>query len=638
MGGAAPTRRIRSGRTGVLVALSVALWSAPLAAEGAPGVSGRVVRGLDPVPNAIVYAYQVVERSYRKVATDRSGEFLFEHLPAGLYKIVAHKVGVPPAVLVLARRTAEEAQYVQVELAHDAAQLADDDDYWSVRSEIPSDVLRDLEPGAVSLAGHQLAPTRSSFQGGVVARAGVQDLGPEVLAEVSGAQLDLNGKFGALRVDFEGEFQSLVSSSKSRGLLLADDVNGHSSAFRFDLTSGQAGRLGITGQQHERLVGDGSELEPLDYSNFELRYVNSFGSDERTTDVSARYLDESGLNASNRLAPLSLPRASRLLTIQGSYAQLLGDRGRISAGIRYRAAERQAARLPTAGEIERYLDLWSRGEIEANSALVLEYGLFSTMRDGSVSLLPRGGFVLHLGPSWQASLAASHRFVATPDDPLDGDFTPLLFQGVLACEDADAPCYEAQLIRGDGEDNSFRLRSSWREFDRTMRLFLRDDFYAGSEGIFFVPGDSLPEFQATLRRRLGDVVVASWNSSYASGGGGIYRAANNRIYENEVVYLSASLDTTIEPTATGVFLAFQRVEQNLEPIRRPGRRPHAPASADLERLELSFSQDLSMLFDLATSWAVRVGMEVVRGDTLLEPLADPDELRRRLTTSVAVRF
>jgi hypothetical protein len=60
--------------------------------------------------------------------------------------------------------------------------------------------------------------------------------------------------------------------------------------------------------------------------------------------------------------------------------------------------------------------------------------------------------------------------------------------------------------------------------------------------------------------------------------------------------------------------------------------------AGLERYELGLSQDLSTLFDLATSWAVRVGMEVERGETLLEPVADADAYRRRLTTSVAVRF
>jgi hypothetical protein len=616
--------------------LGIALWGSAAGAAAIPGVAGRVVRGAEPVPNAVVYAYQVVERTYRKAATDRAGEFLFEQLPAGLYKIVAHKIGVPPAVLVLARRTSEEAQYVRVELAQDPDPVGEGD-YWSARSEIPSDVLRDLQPGVLSLAGHHELATAAPFRGGVVARAGLEDLGAQMLAQVAGAQFDLDGQVGALRVVFAGEFANLAAAAGEAGFA-ADQVSGQAAGFRVDVSNGQAGRLGIVGQQHQRLVGTDSALEPLDYSNFQLRYVNSFGAQDRSTDVSAQYLDENGLHASNGLAPRSLPRASRLLSIQGSYAQLIGERGRIRTGLRYRAAERQNVLIPTATELDRYLDLWSRGEVETGSAVVLEYGLFTTMRDGSVSLLPRGGLVLQLSPAWQASVSASQRFVATDEDPLAGDFMPLRFQGVLACEESDAACYEAQIIHGDGEDNSFRLRSSWREFDRTVRLFLRDDFYAGNEGIFFVPGDSLPEFQATLRRRLGEVVVASWNSSYAEGGGGAYRAGNNRWYENEVVYLSASLDTMFEPTATGVFVAFQRVEQNLDPVRRTGRRRGAPAASDLERYELALSQDLSTLFDLATNWAVRVGMEVVRGDTLLEPVADADDYRRRLTTSVAVRF
>jgi hypothetical protein len=619
----------------LLVALGIALAAPALAGAAIPGVAGRVVRGIEPVPNAAVYAYQVVERTYRKVATDRAGEFQFDQLPAGLYKIVAHKIGTPPAVLVLARRTAEEAQYVQVELARDPrdADAAGDSDYWAARAEIPSDVLRDLQPGAISLVSHE--ESGSGFRGGVAARAGFEDVGAEMLAQVSGAQFDVDGQLGALRLAVAGEFENLAAA---HGASAAEAVSGQAAGFRVDLSGGQAGKLGITGQQHRRLTGAESTLDPLDYSNLQLRYVNDFGDAERSTDVSAQYLDENGLHAGTGLAPRSLPLASRLLSIQGSYAQLIGERASIRAGMRYRASERLTPMVPATAQLDSFLDLWSRGEIEASSAVVLEYGLFTTLRDGSVSLLPRGGFVLHLTPRWQASLSASQRFLATEEDPLAGDFTPMLFRGVLACEDADSACYEAQVVHGDGEDDSIRVRSSWREFDRTVRLFLRDDFYAGSEGIFFVPGDSLPEFQATIRRRLGEVVVASWSSSYAAGGGGVYRAANNRWYQNEVVYLSASLDTTIEPTATGVFVAFQRVDQSLDPIRRGARRRAVATDAGLERYELGLSQDLSTLFDLATSWAVRVGMEVERGETLLEPVADADAYRRRLTTSVAVRF
>jgi hypothetical protein len=537
---------------------------------------------------------------------------------------------------VLARRGADDAQYVQVELAADET-AEESASYWSVRSEIPADVLRDLEPGTIVLSSRSAPePSRSSFEGGVVARAGFEDLGPELFAEMAGAQLDFEGRLGDLQLQFEGEFRNLAAGGAQP--LVSDGLSARSATFRVDLDSGRAGRLGIAGHQLERLVGDASAHDPLDFSNFQLRYVNSFGSSGQTTDVSAQYLDETGLNAGSRYAPRTLPRASRLLAIQGSYAQLLGERGRIRAGVRYRESESHIVPLGNAGEIDQYLDLWSRGEHQVDSTMVLQYGLYTTMRDGSVSLLPRGGVLLRLGPHWQSSVSASQRVIVTDDDPLEGDFTPLQFQGVLACEEAESACYEMRLMHGDGEDANFQLRGSWREFDRTVRLFLREDFFAGSEGIFFVPGDSMPEFQATVRRRISDTMLASWKSSYAEGGGGAYVAANRLPYENRVVYLSASLDTLFEPTSTGVFVAFQRIEQRLEPIRRPGRKLHAPAAAGLDRVELALSQDLTALFDLATSWAVRVGVEVVRGETLLEPATDPDEFRRRLTTSVAVRF
>jgi len=34
---------------------------------------------------------------------------------------------------------------------------------------------------------------------------------------------------------------------------------------------------------------------------------------------------------------------------------------------------------------------------------------------------------------------------------------------------------EAALMRGEGEDSGLRVRGSWRQFDRTVRLFLREE-------------------------------------------------------------------------------------------------------------------------------------------------------------------
>ncbi|MGH7336097.1 MAG: hypothetical protein ACREI7_00845, partial [Myxococcota bacterium] len=105
-------------------------------------------------------------------------------------------------------------------------------------------------------------------------------------------------------------------------------------------------------------------------------------------------------------------------------------------------------------------------------------------------------------------------------------------------------------------------------------------------------------------------------------------------------YLSTAVDALYEPTATGVFVAFHRLEQRLQatqPSKARSERVRVPAT-QLERLELVVSQDLSQLFDLAQSWAVKVGMEVVRGQSFLTPIEEGGDTRRRITTGVAVRF
>ncbi len=81
------------------------------------GVAGRVVGEANPLTSAHIYAYQLADLSLRKVMTDGQGNFLFQDLPAGLYKIIAHKSGFMPAVIMLTRTTAQAYQFLEVQLA-----------------------------------------------------------------------------------------------------------------------------------------------------------------------------------------------------------------------------------------------------------------------------------------------------------------------------------------------------------------------------------------------------------------------------------------------------------------------------------------------------------------------------------------
>src|SRR3954447_21092594 len=77
-----------------------------------PGVGGLVRGESSPLSSAHVYAYQLADLSLRKVLTDAQGSFLFQNLPVGLYKIIAHKAGFTPAVIMLTRTAAQAYQQV----------------------------------------------------------------------------------------------------------------------------------------------------------------------------------------------------------------------------------------------------------------------------------------------------------------------------------------------------------------------------------------------------------------------------------------------------------------------------------------------------------------------------------------------
>jgi hypothetical protein len=616
------------------VAVAALALAASAQAADAAGVSGRVTRSDDPVARATVYAYRVVERSFEKSATDDAGRFLFEALPAGLYKIVAHKVGLPPAVLVLARKSADESQFVQVDLS--ASEAEPEQDFWSTRASVPGDVLRDLDTGSSALAS---AVTSGSelprFVGEVRALASRAELAQSLSADSTGAELALRGLLGALRVDLKGQFERFDTASG--GLPpSARAFSGESSSFRLGV-AGEGNEFGFEGQSSKWLDGPGGGAAALD--RYHLRYAGDIG-DAVATTLQANFVDEESVLEFDQFVPATLPMASRWLTLQGGYSLPLGDTGTLRGGVRYRESELQRVTLFDAEGPVKYLDAWSRGDVELNPTYVVEYGLFSTFRDGRISVSPRGGLVLKLHPEWQASIAASRRFVVSDLHPLEHDFSPGTLDGALSCEDSEALCLEAEIRHGDGSDRGFELKSSWREYDRTVRLILQDDRVVGGDGLFFVPGDQLPELRASMRRRLGGDVLASWVTSYAEGGGGTFRAANRRSYENRVAYVSTAVDAIYEPTSTGIFVAFHRLDQRLQatqPSKVRSQRARMPAT-ELERLELVVSQDLSQLFDLAQSWAVKVGMELVRGESFLTPIEEWGDTRRRITTGVAVRF
>lgn len=611
-------------------------------------LAGRVTSSSTPLPSSQVYAYQLADLSLRKVVTDREGNFFFDRLPAGLYKIIAYKGGFVPGIALLTRATDQARQYLDLELLEQkAAAGRSGGGFWSVREQIPADVLRDiamLEAGDELQSPRGRVPQQESirFYTEMNAVAGMDQVPAFGNAQVTGGHVGVRGEIRDMSIGVTGNFVQLQSS-------LATEVNG-------DLPTGKTQAVSvnlknpITGGVEVSSVDNSMVTYPqhgsrsvVDFQRQRVSWSQPLGEKGRS-DFSAQYTDEHNFYSRGIVKPIGVPQASRSLDLWGSYSTTPTENSTMRTGFRYRERTGkydQAALLPEEMLLptER-VDVFGSAGLQVKPKVLVEFGLFSTMRDGSLSLAPSGGVVLQLAPRWRAFTSASFTAHEQEVSFHRQDFTPVLFGESNACDQADEFCYQVLLARsGDDEAESLSLGAIHRQFADTLRLYFSEDFFNHLESLYLVRGDSLPELQFAMTRRLGPAILTRISSNVASGGGGVLHTADRKSYENQVHFLVTSVDTQFQQTSTGVFVAFHHLAQELQPTSGGARIPSdSTHQLEINRLQLMLTQDLGILQRVASDLAILLNMEVSRGSTPDgSPYAD-DELRKRIMGGVAVKF
>lgn len=647
-----------STRQSLCLALFAFLFagSVPAGAESAAKglLAGKVRSASAPLESVVVYAYQLADLSLQKVTTDEEGDFLFQELPAGLYKIVAHKRGFLPAVVTLARQSAAADQFVELQLVDDTpGDVESKADFWSVRRRIPTDVLRELEaepvrsfspepPEDLVMASRQLSDVAAQFRAEMQALAGVdQTLAPEG-GQMTGGSVALDGVVGNTKVDFDGSFMELQGTSTT----FADGLKGSQRAISLGLEGEGRSQVSLTTRSSRLTDGSVVGKHPVDFENFQLSWTAPTGKVGQT-QVSAQYTEENNFYNTGGVQPVDIPDASKTLNIQTSYSRPVGDQHSFQTQLRYRERERSyltPERLIAAqglmdarggGLAQESVELSSSAGWRLQPTVLLEYGLTTKLLDGSLSFTPHGGIVIQLNDFWQMLAQFSNRVHDEDRNPYQ-DFIPAFFHESGSCDQAEEACYRFALTRQGKNEEQFKVAALHREFGETSRLFFNEDFFQNLESLFLVRGDSLPEFQIAVTQRLSPQVLTTLESNIAAGGGGLVYSVNDEPFENRLRYLVTSLDTQFEGTSTGVLLAFHHLQQQLESLAEGETR----TQVEVERLQLKVTQNLSFLMDLAADWAVHLNMELSRGSTdfSLSTGTDDDEVRKSFLGGLAVRF
>ncbi len=620
--------------------------TATIAPPDAPrAVEGRVFAQARPVAKATVYAYEVATYALKKVLTDSRGSFLFGGLPAGMYKIIAYKDGFAPTVSLLLRRRSEERQFVEIQMLEEqVGDVRQGEDYWSVRGRVPADVLRDIQSpwsddeGAVEPGMRLAGLTR--FEGEMLAQGGYEQLGGDFgEAQMTAAELALHGTFGALQVGLNGSFQSLVPSGVT-GLERVPDAEVRSVAVAVE--SPRDSKLSVTTSSGQ-LAHVGDEVTaPVDLEHYQVQWSGRAG-DKGRSKVKAQFIEEANYHQAGWVDPVAIPEASSTWNLEGSYTSELTRNTYLQAGLRYRQRSTEGLYLASlaADSLEadpgndETIGVYGLAGYQILPRVLVEYGLYSSVRDGSLSLMPHGGMVVDLGSDWKARTSFARRMEASePEHPYRG-FSTASYGDDATCRNAGEACYEVFFSHEGAGDDSISLGAVHREYAETLRLYFSPDFFNRLESLFVVRGDELPELQFSMVRRIAPKVLARLESNIAAGGGGIFYATDDRPYENQVRYLVTSLDTRFQHTSTGVFVAFHHLEQQLNPMADPT----GPTTREIEmqRLQVMLTQDLNVLADFASNWAVRFNVELSRGATPYKLTTD-DELHKKLTGGISVSF
>ncbi len=592
----------------------------------AAAVVGKVVADRDPLVQATVYAYELADLSLKKAFTDRSGEFVFRSLPAGLYKIIAHKPGFVPAVTLLTRTTAGAYQYIDFALTPDLEGVANGNDYWSIREKIPGDILREIQI-AESLAEDTFDRYAAveSFEAEMQALAGAGAFNSVGDARMSGGMVGLQTRVGDLGVGVRGSFRELAGQS-ARGISTGKVAE--TSALAVTLNPYAGAQLQVTGHKSE-LMRD----QDVDLEHYGVAWDSGLG--RGRSRVAARFTEENNYYAANALTSLGVAPRSQTWELEGSYEARLGRRNSVQTGVSYRQRSAMTS-LATAAvlPLER-IDLFGVGGFDVTSGANVQYGVFTTVIDGDLQVAPHAGFTVDLGSNWVAEIAGRHRVTEVPDELRATDFIPAFYGHAARCSQAEANCYRVKVTRKLGENNSVSVGALQREYTDTLRLFFSNDFLDQFESLFFVAGDRVPEIHFSIDRRLSPTILAHFETNLAEGGGG-FLASKDGVFTNEVRFHLTSLDTQFERTATGVRLGYQTLAQDLAPGEGSVRN-----TLETERLQLQVSQDLERLlgFALTTSshWTLLLDMQVSRGNALLDQ-GDAQDVRERVLGGIAVSF
>ncbi|MGA7617605.1 MAG: carboxypeptidase-like regulatory domain-containing protein [Thermoanaerobaculia bacterium] len=583
--------------------VSVLLLAGPIPAFAASDPSfidvlGSVTNAAAPVEDALVLAFDLGSGRTIQTFTDSHGAFHLPSIPAGIYRIIAVKRGLNPAVAMVIPGQRDRKVVIRMRTSGELSEN-ERDEIWEVRRSIPPDVLRQLNVGSVEEASQ----ASNAFEGSMASLAGVSSTEQPAFSK---AALSLRGTFGdGWAVDVEGHrsvfdtdpfaFSANAPAAQASGVVM-QLRSGADESYRY--ATSRASWIGGAG------VGGADQTAGFESHQFDWR--------NRESSVRVRYSSEENL--------FSQPY------LNGERIEVAGDTNvyhsqRADVMLLVRLEEERSASEVSSIDPMRTAGVSTHARYEITPSVAVQYGMQTRIGTGGNEWAPETGAEVKIVPG--ISLIVSGLYKMIRSDSGSEEYGPYL---VGISDPGAAPPryrYALGLVTGNPEHPTFTAIASVTQIDSIIRIGLDDRFESFWDGVYLLPGDQQSELSLEYQKDIGSRFAVAVMAI-----GGKTASADVRSVDGESTYLVTTVHSTWLPSGTSVDVSYRYIDQ--------ASRSPIGATPESERLNFRMAQSLRLPIDLR----LLVGFDLAR--SVDSPVAmdqgDPAGYSKRVLGGLSFAF
>ena len=549
-------------------------------------VVGSVLEATAPVDQAVVLALNLTSYDILQTRTDRRGNFSIDSLPAGIYRIIAVKRGLAPAIATIVPNRATHSLLLKMK-PEALLSAREKEEIWAIRRSIPPDILRELE-----IEGD--APLEQDrFSGSVMSLTGLEQ--GESGLQYARSSLGLTSRFDEWTVSLAGQMRSFDQSEYGASVAEASGIS-------MTVHSSDDQSYRITTNRGRWLESTSSGGSPAEVA-FEAHTIEWKRPDSH---VEIRYVNQDNLF-------LGVDDSER---IELTGARNVYDSGRSSIDVELRLGQFSETLTDAGIEVMRTAEISADASHEIGEVLEIGYGIGSRYSDLGSEWVPRSRAEIKLGQGH--SLVVSGLYKVYQDQQEVFRLPALLFVNE---PESIYPRYRYSigLVTDGSESSRMSAVASVAEVDSLVRILFDDRFDQFWDGLYLDEGDVHHDvtlrWSGTITRRVAFKFSSSagWADPRSETG-------------EKKVYLTGTLQSLYRPSGTSLDIAYRYIEQ-----------PWLDGSlSETERLAFRMGQNLRLPLNLQ----LLLGFDVGRDDNPLvhQNEIDADLLQTRLVGGLSVAF